>query len=46
MAEADWPNADRRDEDKIYNPMTFAELKTLAPQISVGRAVQPQPACR
>jgi len=33
MAEADWPNADRRDEDKIYNPMTFAELKTLAPQM-------------
>ena len=33
MAEADWPNADRRDEDKIYNPMTFAELKALAPQM-------------
>ncbi|MBV9991481.1 MAG: M13 family metallopeptidase [Alphaproteobacteria bacterium] len=32
MAEADWPNADRRDEDKIYNPMTYAELKKLAPQ--------------
>jgi putative endopeptidase len=32
MAEADWPNADRRDEDKIYNPMTFAELKAMAPQ--------------
>src|SRR5262249_28413370 len=24
--------ADRRDEDKIYNPMSYAELKTLAPQ--------------
>ncbi len=32
MADADWANKDRRDEDKIYNPMTFAELKTLAPQ--------------
>jgi len=32
MAEADWPNADRRDEDKVYNPMTFAELKAMAPQ--------------
>jgi putative endopeptidase len=33
MAEADWPNEDRRDEDKIYNPMTFGELKKLAPQM-------------
>jgi putative endopeptidase len=32
MAEADWPNADRRDEDKIYNPMSYAELKALAPR--------------
>ncbi|MBV8976193.1 MAG: M13 family metallopeptidase [Alphaproteobacteria bacterium] len=32
MAQADWPNADRRDEDKVYNPMTYAELKALAPQ--------------
>src|SRR6185312_12214548 len=32
MAEADWANADRRDEDKIYNPMTYAELKSMAPQ--------------
>jgi putative endopeptidase len=33
MAEADWANADRRDEDKIYNPMSYAELKALAPQM-------------
>jgi putative endopeptidase len=33
MADADWPNADRRDEDKVYNPMTYAELKKLAPQM-------------
>jgi putative endopeptidase len=32
MADADWANADRRDEDKIYNPMSFAELKAMAPQ--------------
>jgi len=33
MAEAEWTNAERRDEDKVYNPMTFAELKALAPQM-------------
>jgi putative endopeptidase len=33
LAEADWPNEDRRDEDKIYNPMTYADLKKLAPQM-------------
>jgi putative endopeptidase len=33
LAEADWANADRRDEDKVYNPMTYAELKALAPQM-------------
>jgi len=33
MAEADWPNADRRDEDKVYNPMTYGELKAMAPQM-------------
>ncbi len=33
MAEADWTNAERRDEDKVYNPMTYAELKSLAPQM-------------
>ncbi len=31
MAQVSWAAADRRDEDKIYNPMTIAELKTLAP---------------
>ena len=33
MAEADWANADRRDEDKVYNPMTYGELKAMAPQM-------------
>jgi putative endopeptidase len=32
IAEAQWANADRRDTDKTYNPMSFSELKTLAPQ--------------
>ncbi|HUO90164.1 MAG TPA: M13 family metallopeptidase [Rhizomicrobium sp.] len=31
IAKASWPAADRRDEDKIYNPMTIADLKKLAP---------------
>jgi putative endopeptidase len=32
IAEAEWPNEDRRDADKTYNPMTFSALKKLAPQ--------------
>ncbi len=31
LAKASWPVADRRDEDKIYNPMTVAQLKSFAP---------------
>jgi predicted metalloendopeptidase len=31
IAQVQWPNEDRRDEDKTYNPMTIAELKKLAP---------------
>ncbi len=31
LAQASWPAADRRDADKIYNPMTVADLKKLAP---------------
>ena len=34
MAQADWPNEDRRNEDKVYNPMTFSQLKALTPQFS------------
>jgi predicted metalloendopeptidase len=32
MAQADWPNEDRRNEDKVYNPMSYSELKALTPQ--------------
>jgi putative endopeptidase len=32
MADADWPNEDTRDEDKVYNPMSYSQLKQLAPQ--------------
>ena len=32
IAEAQWPNEDRRDEDKTYNPMSISDLKKLAPQ--------------
>ena len=31
MAKVSWPVANRRDADKIYNPMAFAQLKELAP---------------
>ena len=32
MAKVEWPNEDRRDEDKVYNPMSFSALEKLAPQ--------------
>jgi putative endopeptidase len=32
IAVASWPAADRRDADRVYNPMTVPELETLAPQ--------------
>ncbi len=31
IARAHWNRADRRDADKVYNPMTVAALKTMAP---------------
>ena len=31
IAEASWTKVDQRDRDKIYNPMSVAELQTLAP---------------
>ncbi|HYG26209.1 MAG TPA: M13-type metalloendopeptidase, partial [Caulobacteraceae bacterium] len=31
IAEASWTRADRADPDKIYNPMTLAELEAFAP---------------
>jgi putative endopeptidase len=32
IAEAQWPNAERRDVDKTYNPMTISQLEQLAPK--------------
>ncbi|MFL6735680.1 MAG: M13 family metallopeptidase [Sphingomonas sp.] len=32
LSKVQWPAADRRDIDKIYNPMTPAQLTKLAPQ--------------
>ena len=32
IAKVQWARADRRDEDKIYNPMSYSALKTLAPE--------------
>jgi putative endopeptidase len=33
ISKVQWPAADRRDIDKIYNPMTRAKLTKLAPQL-------------
>jgi putative endopeptidase len=33
IAKVSWPVADRRDIDKIYNPMTLAELQAYAPEV-------------
>jgi putative endopeptidase len=32
IAKVQWNRADRRDEDKVYNPMPASALKTLAPE--------------
>jgi putative endopeptidase len=32
IAKAQWSRADRRDEDKVYNPMPVSDLKKLAPE--------------
>ena len=32
IAKVSWNRADRRDEDKTYNPMSYSDLKKLAPQ--------------
>ena len=34
IAKAQWDRADRRDEDKIYNPMPVSAFKTLAPEFT------------
>jgi putative endopeptidase len=34
IAKVSWTRADRRNATKIYNPMTFAELKKFAPEFS------------
>jgi putative endopeptidase len=37
IAEAQWPREDSRDEDKTYNPMSYSELKAMAPQFAWDR---------
>ncbi|HTQ12789.1 MAG TPA: M13 family metallopeptidase [Rhizomicrobium sp.] len=32
LAEATWPNAERRETDKVFNPMSIAQLKALTPE--------------
>src|SRR6185503_16091738 len=39
LSKAQWPAADRRDIDKIYNPMTRAQLIKLAPQFNWNSAL-------
>ena len=34
IAKVSWNRADRRDEDKVYNPMPASALKTLAPDFA------------
>jgi putative endopeptidase len=34
IAKVSWKRADRRDADKIYNPMSYRDLKKLAPQFA------------
>ena len=36
IAKVQWPNADRRDADKVYNPMTISELEKFAPAFPWG----------
>ncbi|HEY4124739.1 MAG TPA: M13 family metallopeptidase, partial [Rhizomicrobium sp.] len=36
IAKAHWPVADKRDRDKVYNPMTISQLKQLAPEFPWG----------
>jgi putative endopeptidase len=31
IAKAHWPRSERRNRDKMYNPMTYADMKSLAP---------------
>ena len=36
IAQASWTRAESRDRDKTYNPLTLAELRTLAPAFAWG----------
>jgi putative endopeptidase len=40
LSKAQWPAADRRDIDKIYNPMTRVQLTKLAPQFAWPATLQ------
>jgi len=40
LSKAQWASADRRDIDKIYNPMTPAQLDKLAPQFGWTTALR------
>ncbi|MFL6729938.1 MAG: M13 family metallopeptidase [Sphingomicrobium sp.] len=40
LSKAQWPAADRRDIDKIYNPMNRSQLAKLAPQFAWNTTLQ------
>src|SRR5690348_6185161 len=40
LSKVQWPAADRRDIDKIYNPMNRAQLAKLAPQFAWNSTLQ------
>ena len=44
--EVSWPSADRRDIDKINNPMSIAELADLRARPRLGRLSSPAPRSR
>ncbi len=43
MAVAHWAAEDRRDPDKVYNPVTVADLQKLAPQFPWAASSPPRP---
>ena len=46
IAKVSWPAADRRDIDKINNPMSVAELQAYAPGVNWDRVLHRRPASR
>jgi len=45
IAKVSWKRADRRDADKIYNPMSFTDLKKMAPALRTHQCPYLADAC-